>query len=89
MTTKAEIIGERAVAWHFHHDPSKSAPLAIVRSLAARRLARLAGVRLEKAEIETFAFSQRNELAGWVMIPGLALLLGELGLRRTVLRTLP
>ncbi len=44
---------------------------------------------LERSEIETFAFSQRNELASWVMIPGLFLLIGELGLRRTVLRTLP
>ena len=47
-------IGERVVAWHFclHHDPSKSDPLAIVRSLAARLLDRLAGFKLEKAEIE-------------------------------------
>ena len=47
-------FGERAVAWHFclHHDPSKSDPLAIVRSLAARLLDRLAGFKLEKAEIE-------------------------------------
>lgn len=44
---------------------------------------------LEKSEIETFTFSQRNEKAGWIMIPALALLVGELGLRRTLLRTLP
>ena len=44
---------------------------------------------LEKSEIETFVFSQHNEMAGWVMIPGLALLVGELGLRRTLLMMLP
>ena len=45
--------------------------------------------QLERSEIETFTFSQRNELAGWVMVPALFLLLAELGLRRTLLRTLP
>ena len=44
---------------------------------------------LEKSEIETYTFSQRNEKAGWVLIPGLVLLIGALGLSRTALRTLP
>lgn len=45
--------------------------------------------QLEKSEIETLTFSNKREWAGWIMIPALALLLGELGLRRTLLRTLP
>ena len=45
--------------------------------------------QLEKSEIETLTFSNKNERAGWMMIPALALLVGEFGLRRTLFRALP
>ena len=45
--------------------------------------------QLERSEIETLTFASRTEHAGWLMIPAIALLLAELGLRRTYMRTLP
>ena len=44
---------------------------------------------LEKSEIEIQTFASYQELAGWLLAPGLLLLLGELFLRQTIFRTLP
>ena len=44
---------------------------------------------LERSEIETLTFGTSSEHAVWLVIPALALLLAELGLRRTWLRILP
>jgi Ca-activated chloride channel family protein len=45
--------------------------------------------KLEKTEAEVKKFSQYQELFGWLLTPGLALLLLELVLRNTVFRRLP
>jgi len=45
--------------------------------------------RLEKSEVEIRSFSRYRELAGWLLAPAIALLALELGLRETVLRSLP
>jgi Ca-activated chloride channel family protein len=44
---------------------------------------------LEKSEVEVQVFVRYKELAAWVLLPALVLLLLELGLRHTVFRTLP
>ena len=44
---------------------------------------------LEKSEVEVQVFVRYKELAAWVLLPALILLLLELGLRHTVFRTLP
>jgi len=44
---------------------------------------------LEKSTIEIESFSNYTELVGWVLAPGLALLLIEMFLRQTLLRTVP
>ena len=44
---------------------------------------------LEKSTIEIETFSNYKELVGWVLAPGLALLLVEMFLRQTLLRTVP
>ena len=44
---------------------------------------------LEKSEIEIQTFASYQELAGWLLAPGLLLLLGELFLRQTLFRTIP
>ena len=45
--------------------------------------------RLEKSEYEVEMFTESQELAGMVMAPGLLLLLVEIFLRQSWLRTLP
>jgi Ca-activated chloride channel family protein len=45
--------------------------------------------KLERTEAEVRKYSHHNELFGWVIAPGLALLLIELVLRHTFLRRLP
>jgi Ca-activated chloride channel homolog len=45
--------------------------------------------RLEKTEAEVKKFVRRDEVAAWFVLPGLLLLLGELGLAHTFWRTLP
>lgn len=44
---------------------------------------------LEKSEVEVQIFTRYKELAAWVLIPALGLLLLEVVLRQTILRTLP
>jgi Ca-activated chloride channel family protein len=44
---------------------------------------------LEKSEVEIQTYASYQELAGWMLAPGLLLLLGDLFLRRTLLRTIP
>jgi len=44
---------------------------------------------LEKSEVEVQIFTRYKELAAWVLLPALGLLLVELLLRHTLLRTLP
>ncbi len=44
---------------------------------------------MEKSEVEVQIFTRYKELAAWVLIPALALLLIEWLLRRTLFRTLP
>ena len=45
--------------------------------------------RMEKSEVEVQVFTRYKELAGWVLFPAMGLLLLDLLLRRTLLRTLP
>jgi Ca-activated chloride channel family protein len=45
--------------------------------------------RMEKSEVEVQVFTRYKELAAWMLIPALMLLILELFLRRTVFRTLP
>ncbi|MEM7532972.1 MAG: VWA domain-containing protein [Chloroflexota bacterium] len=44
---------------------------------------------LEKSEIEVRTFSRYEELAWWLLLPAFGLMVVEMTLRRTVLRTLP
>ncbi len=44
---------------------------------------------LEKSQIEIETFANYKELLGWVLAPGLALLLLEMFLRQTMFRTVP
>lgn len=44
---------------------------------------------LEKSEVEIQTYASYQELAGWMLAPGLLLLLGDLFLRRTLFRTIP
>jgi Ca-activated chloride channel family protein len=44
---------------------------------------------LEKSEVEVQVFVRYKELAAWMLLPALVLLLLELALRHTVFRTLP
>lgn len=44
---------------------------------------------LEKSRYETETYTNRRELAAWALLPGLLLLLTDLFLRSTLLRTLP
>ena len=44
---------------------------------------------LEKSQVEIEVFNQYQELAGWLIIPALMLLLAEMVLRKTVFRTIP
>lgn len=44
---------------------------------------------LERSDIEIQVFTRYEELMGWLVLPGLLLLLLEFGLRQTVLRVLP
>jgi Ca-activated chloride channel family protein len=45
--------------------------------------------QMEKSEVEVQVFTRYKELAVWVLLPALALLMLELLLRKTVFRTLP
>lgn len=45
--------------------------------------------QLEKSEVEIRVYNQYQELAGWLLLPALALLLVEMVLRQTVFRKLP
>jgi Ca-activated chloride channel family protein len=45
--------------------------------------------RMEKTEVEVQVFTRYQELAGWLLFPALGLLLLDLVLRQTFLRTLP
>jgi Ca-activated chloride channel family protein len=45
--------------------------------------------QLEKSEVEVQIFTRYKELAAWVLIPALGLLLLEFALRHTLFRTLP
>jgi Ca-activated chloride channel family protein len=45
--------------------------------------------KLEKSEADVKKFTQYEELFGWLILPGLALLVLEVGLRHTALRRLP
>jgi Ca-activated chloride channel family protein len=45
--------------------------------------------QLETSQVEVQVFNQYRELAGWLMVPALLLLLSELGLGQTVFRRLP
>lgn len=45
--------------------------------------------KLEKSKVEVQVFNQYNELAGWLMIPALLLLLAELVLSQTLFRRIP
>ena len=45
--------------------------------------------RLEKSQVEIETFSRYDELAVWVLMPGLILLLVEVFLRNTILRKIP
>ena len=44
---------------------------------------------LEKSQVEIEVFNQYQELAGWLIIPVLMLLLAEMVLRKTIFRTIP
>lgn len=44
---------------------------------------------LEKTEVEINTFSRYDELAAWVLLPGIILILLEMFLRQTVLRKIP
>jgi len=45
--------------------------------------------RLEASEIEIETFNHYQELAAWLLIPAILLLLGEIALRKTILRQIP
>ena len=45
--------------------------------------------QLEKSQVEIHTYQRYSELADWLVVPALALLLLELGLRLTVLRKIP
>ena len=45
--------------------------------------------QLEKSEFEVFSFSRNQELAAWLLVPALALLLVEMSSVRTFLRRIP
>ena len=45
--------------------------------------------QLEKSEFEVFSFSRNQEMAAWLLVPALALLLVEMGAGRTFLRRIP
>ena len=45
--------------------------------------------RLEKSKVEVQVFTRNQELAGWVLLPALAILLLELIFRNTVFRKIP
>ena len=45
--------------------------------------------QLEKSELDVRVFTRYQELAIWLLLPALAMLLGELALRNTILRKLP
>ena len=45
--------------------------------------------KLEKSQVEVHVFNQYNELAGWLMVPALLVLLIELILSQTVFRRIP
>jgi Ca-activated chloride channel family protein len=44
---------------------------------------------LEKSQVEVQVFNQYHELAGWLLIPVMLLLLSEIVLRQTLFRTIP
>ena len=44
---------------------------------------------LERSQVEVRTFTRYNELATWLILPAVALLVVELLLRRTILRTIP
>jgi Ca-activated chloride channel family protein len=44
---------------------------------------------LEKSQVEIERFTRYRELMGWLLIPALGLVLGEMALRKTILRKLP
>jgi Ca-activated chloride channel family protein len=44
---------------------------------------------MEKSQIEMHSYTRYRELAPWLLVPALALLVGEMVLRRTVFRKLP
>ncbi len=44
---------------------------------------------LEKSQVEIEVYNQYQELAGWLIIPALMLLLAEMVLRKTIFRTIP
>ena len=44
---------------------------------------------MEKSQIEIETYTNARELVGWVLVPSLALLLVEMFLRQTLLRTIP
>ncbi|MCO6451928.1 MAG: VWA domain-containing protein [Caldilineales bacterium] len=45
--------------------------------------------RLEKSKIEVEVFNQYFELAMWLLVPALLVLLAEMALRKTIFRTIP
>ena len=45
--------------------------------------------KLEKSQVEVQVFNQYQELAGWLMVPALLLLLAQLVLSQTIFRVLP
>ncbi len=45
--------------------------------------------QLEKSEVEVQVFLRYRELAGWLLLPALGLILLEMLLRNTLFRTLP
>jgi Ca-activated chloride channel family protein len=45
--------------------------------------------KMEKSQVEVQVFNQYQELAGWLMVPALLLLLAQLVLGRTIFRVLP
>lgn len=45
--------------------------------------------RMEKSEVQVQVFTRYKELAGWVLLPALCLLVLDLILRHTIFRTLP
>ena len=45
--------------------------------------------QLEKSEVEVQVFTRYRELAGWLLLPALGLILLEMTLRHTIFRTLP